>query len=811
MSFTPRLPKRAWLLIPICAVVFMGLVDHLRLHHVKFVSNVANEEARVDASSPTGYADGKRWLIVPEHNNPTYQWIEETQLMLARGDWRVRTADYENSPFGREVFAASPYRWWLAFLGWLDRCISGRPIGLSVEHSALFADPLLQLFLLIGGAVFVARRFGAFAAALFSAALTAIFPFASALLPGIANDFGLGEICALWSVLLVVTGAVAARRRAAWFFAAGCAGGCGLWLSAAGQVPIILGTALGAVLAALATGRARGDASAGEGELPRWRAWAVGGALSSFAAYLIEYFPSHMEPQFRVNYPLYALAWLGLGELLWRLAAWMRFRRPLGGVAGASMWVLSAAAVASLPVAIVKSGNNAFLAGDLLSSRLTNLTGGAVASGLSEWVARDGWTWALAASMAPLLVLIPAACIVLRRAAGFASRTAVAVAAGPVLAAAALAVHQLRLWNTVDCMVLVLLVAVAAAASSAANPRRFAWTLSALLAPAVILGLIQVWPTLDPKNPDDFAFTPSDIEGLYERALAHWIADRAGPAGATVLTPPYRTSSFCFYGGLRGIGTQNWENRDGLSATFRIVNSTRPDETLALLNQRGITHIVVPSWDTDLDDFAKMGLKQPMDSFIYALHQTYGGIFPWLRALPYNLPPIPGFKDPSVLVLEVTDETDPATLRSRLVEYLVEMHHVDQAAYASKALLRYPADLGALVALAQVAKAQGDDEAFDKVFSALVSNLSSGSDRSLAWDRRVSLAVVLALGGRSDLSVVQVRRCVAEIDDARIRLLTTGSLYHLLFLCKHFDVPISDPALRALAMKLLPSELRERL
>jgi hypothetical protein len=811
MSFPLRLPKCAWLLIPIGAVVFAGLVDHLRLHHVKFVSNVAKEEARVDASSPTGYADGKRWLIVPEHNNPTYQWIEETQLMLARGDWRVRSVDYENAPFGRDVFAASPYRWWLAFLAWLDRGISGRPIGLSVEHSALFADPLLQLLLLIGGTVFVARRFGALPAALFSVGLAAIFPFAAALLPGIANDFGLGQICALWSVLLLAAGSLAARRRAGWFFAAGCAGGCGLWLSAAGEVPIILGIALGAVLAALVTWRAPKDGPAVDHEVPPWRAWAFGGAASSFLGYLIEYFPSHMGPQFRVNYPLYALAWLGLGELLWRFAAWIRLGKPPAGIRGASMLVLSAVAVASLPFAIVKSGDNGFLAGDLLSSRLTNLPNGMVAASLSDWFARAGLSGAMAASLAPLLLLLPAAWLLARSRTGLANRTAVAVAVGPVLATAALAAHQLRIWNTFDCTMLVLLVAVAAAARSAADPRLFSWIVCGLAAPAVALGLYQVWPTIDPKSPDEFKFTTSDIEGLYERALAQWIADRAGPDGATVLTPPFRTSSFCFYGGLRGIGTQNWENRDGLSATFRIVNSTRPDETLALINQRGITHIIVPSWDTDLDDFARMGLKQPKDSFIYALHQTYGGIFPWLRALPYSLPPIPGFKDPSVLVLEVTDETDPATLRSRLVEYLVEMHHLDQAAYASQALLRYPADLGALVALAQVAKARGDDEDFAKVFSSLVSNLSSGSDRPLAWDRRVSLAVVLALGGRSDLSLAQVTRCMGEIDDARIRLLTTGSLYHLLFLCKHFGVPVSDPRLHALSLKLLPAELRERL
>jgi hypothetical protein len=369
-------------------------------------------------------------------------------------------------------------------------------------------------------------------------------------------------------------------------------------------------------------------------------------------------------------------------------------------------------------------------------------------------------------------------------------------------------VHQLRWWNTLDCALLVLLVAEAAAVHAVGRPRRL---LCGLLAPSLALGVVCAVPTAGAGGESDFKLTRPEVEGLYERALAQWIADRAGPEGATVLVPPFRTSSFCFYGGVRGIGTQNWENRDGLSATFRIVNSTRPEETLALVNQRGITHIVVPAWDTDFDNFARMGLKQPKDSFIYALHQTDGGIFGWLRALPYSQPEISGFKEQSVLVLAVTDGTDPATQRSRLVEYLVEMHQLDAAVYSSKALLRYPADLGALVALAQVEKARGDADGFDKVFGALVSNLSSGSDRSLAWDRRVSLAVVLALGRRNDLARGELKRCMEEIDAAKVRSLTTGSLYHLLVLDKGFGMEISDPGLRELSMKLLPSELRERL
>jgi hypothetical protein len=373
-----------------------------------------------------------------------------------------------------------------------------------------------------------------------------------------------------------------------------------------------------------------------------------------------------------------------------------------------------------------------------------------------------------------------------------------------------LAIHQLRWWNTVDVALLAVLVAAAASVPPSLENRTARRLLTASLAGAAILGCIELLPAATGAS-TDFKFTRAEVEGLYERALAQWIADHAGPEGATVLVPPFRTSSFCFYGGLRGLGTPNWENRDGLSATFRIVNSTRPDETEALVLQRGITHIVVPSWDTDMDNFARMGLKQPMDSFIYALHRTDGGIFTWLRALPYNLPAISGFNEQSVLVLEVTDESDPATLRSRLVEYLVEMHQIDQASYSSKALQRYPGDLGALVALAQVAKAKGDDEGFAKVFSSLLSNLSSGSDRLLPFDRRASLAVVLALGGRGDLSLAQAKRCAGELDESRLRYLTTGSLYHLLVLFKHFDLEIADPNLRALSMKLLPTELRERL
>jgi hypothetical protein len=811
MSLIRWFPSRAWLLAPVCAFAFIAWADHVRIQRVDFVSKMAASGARTDPGSPSGYAEGKRWLIVPEHDNPTFQWIEETQLMVARGDWRVRSVDYENAPLGRAVYSASPYRWWLVLVAWVDHAATGQPLGLCVERAALYADPVLHLLLLVATTFFIARRFGALSAALFSLGLAAIFPLASAFLPGIANGFGLEQVCVLWSVLLPVAGAQAGNNGSRWYILAGIAGGCGLWMGALEEAPIILGIAAGGILAAYVGRKGSGTASDAGAGVPHWRAWALAGATTSLLAYLVEYYPGHMETQLRANYPLYGVAWLGLGELLFRFTSWVRGERPLGGPLGVGMWLISAAAVASLPVAILRIGSREFLTDDLLSTRLTNLPDGVVASGLAAWMIRDGSGGALAAACLPLLLVVPAAWILVRGGTGVANRRAIAIALGPAAAALALAVVRLRWWNSLDAALLVLAVAGAAAVHACAHPRAGRWMWSAALGIALAFGLAQVIPPAGTSGSGVIRLTRAEVEGLYERSLSHWIADHAGPDGATVLVSPFRTSSLCFYGGLRGLGTQNWENGEGMAATLHIVTSVRRDEPLSVVRQRGVTHIVLPSWDTALDDFARLKLEYPESSFIFVLHRADGGGFSWLRPVPYELPPVTGFDERSVLVLQVTDETDPATAQSRFVEYLVETHQMDKAVVAGQALLRYPADLGSLVALAQLAKARGDEEAFGRAFRSIVSSLSGGSDRGLGWDRRVSLAVVLALGGRGDLSRAQVRRCADEATEADIRFLTTESLYHLLVLGGRYGVEIPDPKLHALSLKLIPPELRGRL
>jgi hypothetical protein len=136
---------------------------------------------------------------------------------------------------------------------------------------------------------------------------------------------------------------------------------------------------------------------------------------------------------------------------------------------------------------------------------------------------------------------------------------------------------------------------------------------------------------------------------------------------------------------------------------------------------------------------------------------------------------------------------------------------LDRAASAGQALRRFPADLGALVARAQVEISRDDRASFDRTFESLLRRLSGGADRGLPWDRRVSLAVVLARNKRADLAREQVQRCLAEIDEAKVRSLNSGSLYRLQVLAKAYGLGITDQRLHQLALDLLPDDLRNRL
>jgi tetratricopeptide (TPR) repeat protein len=217
--------------------------------------------------------------------------------------------------------------------------------------------------------------------------------------------------------------------------------------------------------------------------------------------------------------------------------------------------------------------------------------------------------------------------------------------------------------------------------------------------------------------------------------------------------------------------------------------------------------VVVPSWDGFLDEYARLGSNKVEHSLIAMLHQWLPPR--WLQPVPYRLPSVPGFEDQSVAVFKVVDVQDNANALSRMTEYFLEMGQLNEAASASQALRHYfAADLGAAVARVLVDHAIGDQASLEIATTDLLASIARHDDQNLAWDRRVSLAIALAQIKHYEVARSHVQRILSEMDEPRLRSLTTVSLQRLLVMSKAFGLSITDQRLRTLAEQLLPAELR---
>ncbi len=794
--------------MPLLALVFSAWTTSVRARRVTYVSEVAGAQAGADQAQARDAAWQPR-LVVPGHRNESYEWLDLTRQMLARRELRVRHVDFEDALSGREVYAASPYRWWLGLVSLTYHGITRAHAGPSLEWAALYADPLLLLLFGALTVTFVAWRFGALAAALASAALALLYPFASEFIPGVPDDLGLAGFLALWSVLPLLAGAAApddggSTRR--WFVAGGVLGGVALWVNVSRQMPVLAGIGLGALLAAwFSRASARANPAGARRPLP-WRAWGLAGASTCLAAYMLEYFPAHMGAwELHALHPLFGVAWIGAGEILARATAWIGGDKPRWSLRSVACWLLAAAALASLPAVMWVQHSFGFLSVELPTMRLSLLSDAPAAPNLWAWLLQNGFTAAAWATALPLLIAVPAALLLLPRMPGAAMRLPIALAFGPVLAALSFSYRQISWWNGVDASLLALLVVAAAALRRSPRPRLVAGVSAAFAGLVLIPGAVQLWPSADVRS--GAPLNEDEVVGLVERDMAYWLASHAGPSGV-VIAPPNQTTTLYYYGGLRGLATFGWEDRDGFQSAVRILSATTPEEAQELIGVHGVTHFIIPSWDPFMDAYAQIGSGQVSGTFLDRLHQW--NLPRWIKPVPYLVPTIPGFEGQSAIVLEVVDEQDDATALSRIAEYFVDMGQLELATKAAGGLRRFPADLGALLARAQVQNATSDNDEFAKTIDLLVRRISAGADRDLQWDQKVGLAVVLAQAHRVDLARPRLKESLSEIDADKLRSLSTTLLYRLHVLRKALGMEIADPSLRSLSLELLPADLRTR-
>ena len=813
MNRRARITSGIWLILLIGALGFLVWRDRAPFVRANTVANLpgrAAPDVAAAACSATGYANDQRELILPDRNEDSFHWIAQTQQMFAQNEWRVRHVDYENAPLGREVNSASPYRWWLGLVAWLDHLISGRSIGLSVEYAALLADPLLHGLLLIGGALLVAWRFGLRSAALLALGCVAIFPFATEFFPGLPDSHGLALCFVLASVLTLVAGLrdlpgdLSVR---CWFFVAGVLGGGVLWISVSTGVPLLIGIGLGAVLAAVLARRNETNASVA---LPPWRMWALGGGTSVLVAYGVEYFPDHAG-SWRLDsiHPLYGLAWFGLGEIMAMAVGGIQRREWPSRLRDAIALVLALAAVALVPVVMLTTDSAGFLVRDLNCQRLTHLPEGMAAASLGAWFIHDGFNATVLATLAPLLLIGSAWWLILVNKQDVRGRTSLGLILGPIVVAAGFAWFQLSWWSVVDALLLVLLVVVGiSCGAESSRSRGWIWLLPAAL--GMIAGLGQLWPHGD--RADAPVLTGAEAELLIERDVSHWLARHSHYERSVVYAPPNISSTLAFHGGLRVIGTYCPDNDAAVEATLRIAGAGSVQEARLLLQGRAIRYLVLPSWDSFFEDYARLFQNKNNarwnEFLISALHDWR--LPPWLRPLPYETPLIGGMEHPSVQIFEVVGDQSPAVAAGRLAECLIAIGEKERAARSVGALRQFPADVGALAAEAQVMAALGEMKGFNQAVESLLLRLKGGADRYLPWDRRVSVAIVLARAKHPELARVQVQQCVAGFDELKAGSLSTDSLYNLLGLARTYNLPFANPQARTWSLQLLSPELRAR-
>jgi hypothetical protein len=841
-----RHPGSVWWLAAVLLAIGIVVLDSAeRLYLVRGITAVGEANAAAlppDRASPSGFAHGQRTLILPGIGLDGYQWIMQTQRMLAGDGLRIRSVTYDNPPQGRPVHWSSSFRWWLAAVAWFDSQLTSHPWAVSVERVAPWANPLLLVLAIGVVAPFVARRFGAVAAALFALGLVTVYPVFEAFAAGGPDHHGLAIGFGLLTMLgLAAGGAGWVRETAAnaaqsspladtlagwlpnrsqarrWFIASAIAGGAGLWVSAPTVIPLLGGIGLGALWSTGWLGRGRSAAEPGTPDPTLWRIWGFAGGASSLGFYLLEYAPANFGWRLEVNHPLYALAWMGAGDLLCRVCQWWQTdRTTLSSRSRVGLFLSVAAVVAAPAIMLVAPERTFFVADDFLwalhrdyiaefrslARQLAGMNAASIAMGISAvplvgWPLA-GWLWH-APWARPWRALF-----------------GLVFAPGVVLLVLAFA--QVR-WLGIDCAVWLVALVVAGFATTATGTG-FQWTVGRWIIAGALLALIGLpYPWYVARTglaaaAHDLGASEQDMYRVATRDVARWLRTRLGGERGVVLAAPTETTSFIYHGGFDGLGTLYWENGAGLKAAAEIFGAATPERALQLVRQHGITHFVLFSWAPFAESYARLarGLPAtqpvPPDAFIAQL-QRMGAGPAWLRPVYYALPDHPYLRNQWVRVYEVVPEQSRLESQVRTAQYLLADGKTDEAESVLGVVLESNAGyLPALITLAHVQLAREKPAAFAAVCQRIDRNLAGAGKLELG--DRINLAVVFDAIGDSGRARTLVESCLATADEKALRRLAPETLGRLLLLTRQLNAAVASPDLFRFAVTLLPTASLQR-
>lgn len=552
----------------------------------------------------------------------------------------MRSTALDNAPDGREVHWSSSVVWLLAGTAHVRSWFTG---DFSISRASYFAGPVLGLICLALLWVIVAKGVGRVYASFF----VLIFGVS----PLIADCFVVGEtdhhglVCALAAGSVLALGFGSARSSPApWFVASGVLGGAALWVSAASFIPVLIGCAAGAFFCI-----------PGKTLEPRlWRLWGFAGCVASLFFYALEYFPHQMGWRLEVNHPLYALAWLGAGDLLARAATWVRTQKT-PNIWPDACYVLASLAALALPlVMIVWRSDLVFWVSDNFLFGLHNAYISEFQSFARSVQSFVVWriVWEIFAW--PIFALTAGLYLLLKDLMAPRWKASFLVSLPPAAVLLILAMVQIRWLNLAIALWLACsLFAVVGYVAKVGRPSRMAilWFALAFVPSVAIFPFARL-----ASAPSSGELAKEWTQTILLRDIAHRLVQSSPRSLPIVLSGPTSSTDLTYYAGLKTVGTLYWENLKGLRMAGAMF-AAPDDATLhALIIQTGVTHIVVASWDDFGRGYTRLlsaDPEHPTDGFLAQIVDGTQTTPPWLERLEYPIPPAFGIDGEWVAIFRV--------------------------------------------------------------------------------------------------------------------------------------------------------------
>lgn len=553
-------------------------------------------------ATPPNTEDGESWRQARFFVDPdAYCWLSYARDLRASPFWRVRHTALDNAPCGRDMHWSQLPIWSLCLLSWaLEKTGAAPPLALELAGRLLL--PLFGFIAFSAVYLFLRRRLGVLFAALcaLSPAMILFWEFH----PFRPDHQAFQIMAAFFFVLPLLFSGFGWSRKGSRpartpFLLSGLAGGCGLWVGST-----VFSFSLGAATLALAwmLGRRASPTSGADAEdiHPEiWRLWSMTGAIVSLFFWLVEYAPGHFAMRLEVNHPLYALSWLGLGEILVLWAQARQQRQPWTPLRAAHA-LLALAAAAALPALVLFGPGAWYFPRAALMLRLH-------AHHIHEFLPlhiyapqnhQSPW-FSLLRLIGPGLAALALLCW--KRSglqADAAARRRLTFAFPFFILFTALLLWQIR-WNPYAVMASVFLVIAAASALPRGGTRTqkavpSAWILAGGLSLQLAAGLLIA------GIPLVLLARMEKIDPLYFRALQQrnlvmkW-KDVAGNQPVRLLAPAEMAPVVYYFGLGDAVAALYWENLAGNTAAAEAFADASPDAARAreIVRERGITHLVM--------------------------------------------------------------------------------------------------------------------------------------------------------------------------------------------------------------------------